>query len=131
VKVSARTKVITTATILSLIAVYAASTKVKEEFSKAKVVLTGMWLESPRPEGVRVTYMVGGSKDSHVYLNAPTTRSYRLERGVRVQITLTMLGKAYGKFLGCVIKVDGFEAFATPAHSSVAPGHTEICWAIT
>jgi hypothetical protein len=119
------------ATVVALIAVYAIAQGTKDELDKGKVTVTGMWLESPRSEGVEVIVSVGTDTKATRHLNAPFgPRVYKVPRGTRVMIRLRLLGASGAKFLGCTVAVDGVTQMETPAHGGVGPGTEAMCWAV-
>lgn len=126
-----RTKTITIATLVALIAAYGAAQAVKEEIDKGNVSVMGGWLPSPRTDKVQVSVSVGSNTTTTTHLSAPFgPKVYKVSRGTRVMIRLRLLGESGGKFLGCIVKVDGIEVMSTPNHSSVAPGTEVFCWAV-
>lgn len=119
------------ATIIALIAGYVLLQGTREAIDRRTVSILGLWLNSPRPEGVEVHLSIGGKTETTRLINAPFgPRVYKLPRGTRVMIRMRLLGASPAKFLGCSIKVDDIDVMFTPPHNYVGPGTESMCWAV-
>lgn len=127
---SVKTRGIGIATIALLVVVYAATRTATDESEKKRVTVTGMWLDSPRLDGVQVIVSVGSNTKTTVHLNAPFgPKSYKVPRGTRVMIRIRLLGPSGAKALACSVSVDGLEMMTTPRTIGVGPGTEVMCWA--
>jgi hypothetical protein len=119
---------------LALAAIVTVSQVVKDESSKRKVIVTALWLDSPREDRVEVAISVGNSTKVTAHIVAPVTRLYKVAAGTRVQIRVRLLGKSGAKFVGCKLTVDGMHPAIgvgdSGPRSNAAPGTEVTCWGV-